>query len=578
MSEDILLRIIAQDDTKAAMASATASIDKMTDAEKKAAVATKEHSDQMQKLGNIAKGAALAGIAAVTAAIGDSIKETMDYTKSVRDLAQNLAITTEETSRIIQTADDFTVSQEAVTAALQMSVKKGMAPNIETLAKMADVYNSLSDPTERAAKLTEVFGRNWTALTPMLKEGGQAIREAAAAQDDALIVTEAQSKAVRDLEIALDNMGDKVLALKLKVGNALIPTVEQSVNVFEKFVNIVTGSEAPIERMIREREYLISLTGRESDEVKGITRDIEEYSRELTNISAQEKERARLLAMASSETKSSVLYTREWSDVLQSAGGLIAVWNEGQKKYTEESAAFVTQVNANQAAVDALRSAANNTVTSIDSMAQSLVGATKTQATTALAQSALSTIQEAGMTGRLSPDQVIAASNAVMKQYGLATPATLAMAAAQEAVNKSFLDANMSTPTYIDAIGKIPGIADDGKVTWADLNEIGLKPVNSSIKELTEYSQTLRETGITPLTGEIKTLVTDGLTKVAELKTNWQTSMATMKFEGFNFTDAMIAKFKEIPSTIPVNIAISVTGDKDAQDAVARARSKGLLP
>ena len=279
MSEDIVLRIIAQDQYSQELKEAKAAVDKMTDAEKKSALAAKEHSAQMQKMGNIAKGAALGGIAAVTAAMGDSIKETMDYNKSIRELAQNLALTTEETSRIVQTADDFTVSQEAVTTALQMAVKKGMKPNIDTLARMADLYNSISDPTERAAKLTEVFGRNWAALTPMLKEGGQAIREAAAAQDEALLVTEANSKATRELEINMDNLGDKVTALKMKVGNALIPVLNDAADAFGYLTEGV-GAADEVENKYTQAIAILTVTqGANSKAVEEASKALTEYLR-----------------------------------------------------------------------------------------------------------------------------------------------------------------------------------------------------------------------------------------------------------------------------------------------------------
>lgn len=144
----------------------------------------------------------------------EAFAETLDYNKSVRELADNLNITTVETSQLIQTADDFTVSQNDLTTALEMALKNGFAPSIDTLAQMSDAYLAINDPTERAAKLTAVFGRNWAALTPMLKAGSQAIREAAATQDENLLVTEEQARATREYEIELDILTDKFDALK----------------------------------------------------------------------------------------------------------------------------------------------------------------------------------------------------------------------------------------------------------------------------------------------------------------------------------------------------------------------------
>ena len=163
------------------------------------------------------------GLVKVAQFASDASKETVAYTKTVRDMAQNLNLSTEETSRLIQTADDYGVTIGQVEDAMRMALKNGFAPSIDTLADMADKYNELESPTERAAALTEVFGRNWSSLTPMLKEGGQAIREAAAAQSDSLLVTEASAQAARDNEIAVDAWNDTLQGITYTVGNEVIP-------------------------------------------------------------------------------------------------------------------------------------------------------------------------------------------------------------------------------------------------------------------------------------------------------------------------------------------------------------------
>jgi hypothetical protein len=244
---------------------------------KKAEKAAADHAEQMNKVGKIAGGIALAGITAVSAAIVDSVKETMDYTKAMRDLAQNLGMTIEETSRLVQVADDFTVSQESVTTAMQMMVKRGVAPSIEGLAKIADQYNAIKDPVKQAALMTELLGRNWTALTPMLKEGGDAIRANAAAQSDALIVTEEMSKKTRELEIGIDNLNDKLLALKLKVGNALVPVLTDATDAFGFLTDGINSADAVENQYTSTIAKLVVLRGAESHEVELATKMLRDY-------------------------------------------------------------------------------------------------------------------------------------------------------------------------------------------------------------------------------------------------------------------------------------------------------------
>ncbi len=94
-----------------------------------------------------------------------SVETTLKYSSTVRDMSRNLGIGTEETSKLIQVSDDYKISNEQLQSALQMSVKKGFEPSIESIAKLADQYNALESPTERAAMLAEKFGKNWAVLT-----------------------------------------------------------------------------------------------------------------------------------------------------------------------------------------------------------------------------------------------------------------------------------------------------------------------------------------------------------------------------------------------------------------------------
>lgn len=201
----------------------------------KASATLKKVGDQggmsMKTLG-IGIGTAVGVASALGAAVKKTTDETVAYNLQVRNLAQNLGITTEETSRLIQAADDFGVSQENVTSALQMAVKKGFAPNIDTVANLADEYNSIEDPVKRAARMVEVFGRNWTTLTPMLREGGDAIREAYEGVADGMVVTEESAQAARDYQIAMDGLNDTFQAVKYTVGNELIPVLTDALNYF----------------------------------------------------------------------------------------------------------------------------------------------------------------------------------------------------------------------------------------------------------------------------------------------------------------------------------------------------------
>ena len=195
-----------------------------------------------------------AAVGFATDALKDSVKETVDYAKTVRDLSQNLNITTEETSRMIQVADDYGISVGSMETAMKMALKNGFAPTIDSLADAADKYLAIQDPTERAAELTKIYGRNWAELTPMLKEGGAAIREAAYLTDDSLIITKEAADAAREYEIANDSLGDSLQAMKYTVGKEVIPPLTDLVNILGE---IVSGT-SKADKAVSTQAYLLA--------------------------------------------------------------------------------------------------------------------------------------------------------------------------------------------------------------------------------------------------------------------------------------------------------------------------------
>lgn len=233
-----------------------------------------------------------AGLGAVAKFAGDATRETISYTKTVRDLAQNLNVSTEETSRLIQTADDYGITIGSIETAMKMALKNGFAPSIDTLADMADKYNEIQDPTQRAAELTKVFGRNWAELTPMLKEGGQAIRDAAASQSKNLLVTEESAKAARDYEIAMDAWGDTMQGLKYFAANEFIPTLTKAIGEVNKLTTATVKitdrndmyRDALDKNIISEREWAQWIEKRNplhktaSEITDELTKRLEEYN------------------------------------------------------------------------------------------------------------------------------------------------------------------------------------------------------------------------------------------------------------------------------------------------------------
>jgi len=167
-------------------------------------------------------GAGAAAIFTVSKGLDATIGSYVQYGQQVRELSTNLGISTEETSRLIQVSDDFKISVEEVRTSLQLAAKNGFEPSVENLAKLADRLKAMESPTERAAELSKIFGRNWAVLNPLLAEGGDALRANAASIEDNLILSAESVAKTREWELVQAEWNDRVEAAKIGVGSFLV--------------------------------------------------------------------------------------------------------------------------------------------------------------------------------------------------------------------------------------------------------------------------------------------------------------------------------------------------------------------
>jgi len=206
--------------------------------------AAKEVSDLQKAAGGLKTGIGALGIAAgvLAGAYAAIITPTLAYSKTVRDLSRNIGISTDETSRLIQVADDYQISSEELTGALQMAVKKGFEPNTESLAKLADEYNAIEDPVKRASMLSEKFGKNWSVITPLLEAGGDAIRKQSAAIDEHLVLSQEEVDQARALEMGIDNLQDQWQGFTTMIAQAAIPVLNNAMTGFDNLRKMVAAT------------------------------------------------------------------------------------------------------------------------------------------------------------------------------------------------------------------------------------------------------------------------------------------------------------------------------------------------
>lgn len=173
-------------------------------------------------VGSLTAAGAIAGAAAFAAS---AVKDWSAYAEQVGKSADAAGVSAEEMSRLMQAADDARVPIESLERAMTIANKNGFQPTIENFANLADEIKGMASPTERAAKLSKIFGKSWQDIYGFLKDGGDAIREGTAAIADGLVVTEEAVEENREYIANLDNLNDSWTSFKNNLARDVIPVL-----------------------------------------------------------------------------------------------------------------------------------------------------------------------------------------------------------------------------------------------------------------------------------------------------------------------------------------------------------------
>lgn len=193
---------------------------------------------------NLAQISVIGGVGLLGREIVNTAKEFTGYINEMDRAAQQTGLTADEVSRLIQTADDFRVDQQAMTNAMTMAVQNGFVPSIENIAKLADEYKAIQDPVERTNRLQEIFGRQWREIVPLLEAGGDAIRNTAAGMADGLVVTDQMVEQNRKLAKSLDDLQDAWKAVEFAAAKSILPQLAGSMQIFAQNIDdLSTGSK-----------------------------------------------------------------------------------------------------------------------------------------------------------------------------------------------------------------------------------------------------------------------------------------------------------------------------------------------
>ena len=435
--------------------------------------ATKADKQHTMGLADLKAGLDIAGKALGTIKdfLVDAVKETVAYAETTRDLSRAIGSTAEEASTLIQVADDVKVSTGTLEAAFKAAIKNGIRPSIDNLAKLSDEYLAIQDPVARSQFAMEKFGRAGLEMGKLLEMGSDAIRESAKeAKNLGLVLDDKAVKAARELEVALDGLGDRAEAVKTKIAKGLIPVANDLLSVADKvFTNmdqrgVAFDDAADAAERVKAIDYVLAndVWPWEIEQLKRIREEKQKQAEtdELLTLTGDELiQRQRAEAAVVNQTVSA------GADLIEYLQAEETGMRNSAQAADENAAATKRKAEADRIAQQAAADAA----IAYENTAQSLVNAQKLSD---YAKVALGGLDQQLKDGQISASQYQAAFATLGIDAGIVSTQSLAATRGIEAINKAFANGQINAEQYSDAVAKLPQAAKDGVVT---LEEVGIK-------------------------------------------------------------------------------------------------------
>jgi hypothetical protein len=154
----------------------------------------------------------------------------IDYSEQVKNMSRSIGASAEESSRLIQVADDVRLSYESLTVAMKMAQKDGIEMSVEGLAKLSDEYLKLQPGVERTQFLLDKFGKSGMEMGKMMEQGGDSIRKMSAAIDDGLVLTDEAITSAEEYKQSVDALSDSWDAFAMTIGQKAVPAITAILN------------------------------------------------------------------------------------------------------------------------------------------------------------------------------------------------------------------------------------------------------------------------------------------------------------------------------------------------------------
>ena len=170
----------------------------------------------------------------------ESIGKATEYANTSQTLSRSLGVTTEESSKLMYATNLVGMSQEDLEKAMKSAEQHGINPNMAGLEKLADQYNAIQAPVQKAQFITKTFGKEGLNMGELLAKGSEGIRKAGEeAEQFGLIVDQKAVEAAKKMEEETNQLNARLDGLKVKVGNTAIALADKLADAADQASNSV---------------------------------------------------------------------------------------------------------------------------------------------------------------------------------------------------------------------------------------------------------------------------------------------------------------------------------------------------
>lgn len=198
-----------------------------------------------ESLGGLVSGpvgpAAVAGAATAIGTAWIKAGQTfIDTARQARDLSVATGLGIEDASRLIEVFGDLGGDAGSLASSIGKITKSldddkwnkyGIATRDasgeardanDIFLESLDVLRDIKNPTERAAAGTELYGKSWANLAPLISQSDDALRDALKSVKDGKVITEEEADKADKLAEGFDNIKDAVEEMVLAAGQVLV--------------------------------------------------------------------------------------------------------------------------------------------------------------------------------------------------------------------------------------------------------------------------------------------------------------------------------------------------------------------